>query len=291
MAWSTPATFSTVAPGKRHREAEEPQGDGGLVGIHTHELPPLKRARGAGKAKGILKAARSAARTRQKPAARIPKQMLNGKPKKAGRGAERLATSNSQGIYHQLLPGPSFQQGWTVEPAEGQPTWVEGSVDEGAAHRTDGTVQQQQQEEVTVPIQIPRIFKPRHRMLLQASEADFARGVVQEIKCRLCPDTKLKNFQQFKRHCNTREKHPLEINFCDQCGDFFARSDSLRRHRDQPPEQCRKVTPEEAAQKRRATEEAHEEFIRKLEQGLKTEPFSQDMKERYPESSKKDRRQ
>ena len=52
------------------------------------------------------------------------------------------------------------------------------------------------------------------------------------------------------------------------------------------------VTPMEAAQKRKATEEAHEEFIWRLEHGLKTgqdigKPFSRIIKDKYPKSSKK----
>jgi hypothetical protein len=287
----------TLAPagalGKRRREAEQPQalGDGGPAGAHTHEMPPPKRARGGGTAKGIPKAARSAARTRRKPAARIPNASTDSKPKEAGRGAERLATPSSQGIYHQSLPGPRFRQGWAVEAADGKLTWVEGSVDEEAVHHIDSTVQQQQ-EEATELLVIPRKFKPEYRLLLQASEADFARGAVQAIKCRICPDTKLKNFEEFKRHCRTTETHPLEIHFCDHCGDFFARLDSLKRHRNLPPAECIKVTPAIAAEKRRVTEDEHEDFIRRLEHGLMTgedigRPFSQIIKEKYPESSKK----
>jgi hypothetical protein len=240
---------------------------------------------------GILEAKRSAARTRHNLVARIPETKINGKPKEAGRGAERLATPNAHGIYHQFSLGPSFQQGRMVEPADGKPTWVEGSVDEEAAHRIDSTAQQQQ-EEATELFEIPRKFKPGYRLLLQASEADFARRAVQTIKCRLCPDTKLKDFEEFKRHCKTTETHPLEIHFCDRCGDFFARRDSLKRHLNQPPAECRKVTPVKAAEKRRVTEEEHENFIRRLEHGLTTgegigRSFSRIIKDKYPESSKK----
>jgi hypothetical protein len=52
--------------------------------------------------------------------------------------------------------------------------------------------------------------------------------------------------------------HPLEIHFCDRCGDFFAHRDSLKRHR--------KVTPVKAEEKRRVTEDAHEDIIQRLEQ-------------------------
>jgi hypothetical protein len=111
------------------------------------------------------------------------------------------------------------------------------------------------------------------------------------IKCHLCPDAKLKDFEEFKRHCKTSETHPLVIHFCDRCGDYFAR-DSLNRHRELPPAECRKVTPEKAAEKRRVTEEAHGEFVWRLQHALMTggdvgRGFSQIIKERYPTSAKK----
>jgi len=225
------------------------------------------------------------------PVARIPKQNSNGQPKEAGRGAERLATPSLQGIYHQSLPKPSFQEGWAVDAADGKPTWTEGSVDEGAVHHIDSTVQPQH-EEATDLFVIPRKFKRAYKLFLQASEADLARGAVQAIKCRLCPDTKLKDFEEFKRHCRSTEKHPLKIRFCDCCGDFFARQDSLKRHCKLPPVQCLKVTPVKAAEKRRVTKEEHKAFIWRLKHGLMTgddigRPFCQIIKKKYPESSKK----
>ena len=252
-------------------------------------MPPQKRARG--RVSGILKARQSTSRTRHNLLARIPEQQKGNAPKEAGRGAERLATPNAHGIHPQSLLGPGFQQGWVVKPADGEPTWIEGSVDEEAMHHIDSTVPQQQ-EEATELFDIPRIFKPWYRLLLQASEADFARGAVQVIKCRLCPDTKLKDFEEFKRHCRTTETHPLEIHFCDRCGDYFARCDSLKRHRNQPPAECHMVTVKKAAEKRRVTERTHQDFIRRLEHCLMTgknigKPFSQIIKEKYPESSKK----
>jgi hypothetical protein len=171
---------------------------------------------------------------------------------------------------------------------------VEGSVDEEVVHHIDNTVQQQKNQEATGLFTIPRKFKPEHRLLLQASAADNARNAVQAIKCRLCPDTKLRDFEEFKRHCRTSEMHPRVIHFCDRCGDFFARVDAFRRHCRLPPAECRKATPAMAAEKRRETEEEHESFIGRMEQALTTgegignlKGFSQIIKEKYPESSKK----
>jgi hypothetical protein len=111
------------------------------VVTNGHDVPPQKRARRT--TSGILEAKRSMARTRHNIVARIPEQSINVKPKAAGRGAERLATPSAHGFYRQSSLGPSFQQGWPVEPAHGKPSWVEWSVDEEAEHRIDGTVQQQ----------------------------------------------------------------------------------------------------------------------------------------------------
>jgi len=285
---------STVALGKRCREAEEPHGNEGL-GINTHEIPRQKRTRGGGATNGILNAARSVARARHKPVARIPKAKISRKPKEAGRGAERLVTPNAQGVYHQSSPGPSFQQGWAAEAADGQLIWVEGRVEEEVSHHNDSTTQQQQQQEKggnDKRFKIPKKFKEGHKALLVATEAELERGAVQEIKCRLCPDIKLKTWENYKRHCDTMEAHPLKLYICNRCGDFFARGDSLQRHKNNSPRECDNATPEEAEAKRRETQKAHDEFIGRLEGCLKTGedigiPFSRIIKKKYPKSSKK----
>ena len=108
VSWPTPAAPATSAPvvalGKRRRE--EPQGVGAPI-----SNPLQKRSRG-NHTKGILKATRSADRARHKSVARIPITMIKYEPKEPGRGAERLATPNTQGVQHRPLQGPSFQQGW-----------------------------------------------------------------------------------------------------------------------------------------------------------------------------------
>ena len=297
--WPAPTAtvVPTVALGKRRREAEEPHVDGGQVEVNANEIPPPKRARGGGATKGggvtsgNLKAAQSAARTRHKPEARNPESKISGKPKEAGRGAERLATPNAQGIYHQSSLGP-LQQGWVEEAANGTLIWVEGRVDETVVQHSDSAVQQQQQQDEEENkrnmVRIPKKFKPVHRALLK----DLKDGMVpEEIRCRLCPDTKLKSLEEFKRHCETNEAHPLRLSFCDTCGDHFARADSLGRHRKKPPPECKMVKPEKAAEKRRETQLAHNEFLEMLEECLRTGgdivPFSQIIKGKYPESSKK----
>jgi hypothetical protein len=139
---------------------------------------------------------------------------------------------------------------------------------------------------------IPKTFKAGHKALLVATQADWDRGAIQDIKCRLCPDTRLKTWEDFKRHCDTMEAHPLKIAFCNFCGDFFARVDSLERHCKNRPPECRDATPEKASAKRVETQKAHVEFTERLEVFLRTgegigKPFSQIIKDMYPGSSKK----
>jgi hypothetical protein len=274
-----------VTSGKRRRD--ESHDDGAPVEIHSYEMPPRERT-GTGKATGIL-AARSAARTRRKPAARIPKTTKNGKPMEVGSGARKLAAPNSQGNHHLPLLGPRFPQGWAEEDADGRLIWVEGSVEEG--------VMEQQREQVQEDklFKIPQDFETVHEALLAATRADWARGAVKEIKCRLCPDARLNTWVRFRRHCETAEGHPLRIYFCDDCGDFFARNDSLKRHRENPPVECLNIPPGKADEKRRMTQNAHDEFIAKLEGCLGTGedigmPFSHIIKNKYPDSSKKRKR-
>jgi hypothetical protein len=177
-----------------------------------------------------------------------------------------------------------------MEAADGQLIWFEGSAEEEAEY---STVQHKHKQEGAQDkqLKIPKTFKPGHKALLAATEADWSRGAIQEIKCRLC-DTRLKTWDDFKRHCDTMEAHPLKISFCNHCGDFFARKDSLERHYKKRPSDCVSVIPEEAVRKRRVTQQLHKQFRARLEQALEKRedigmPFSQIIKEKYPESSKR----
>jgi len=212
-----------------------------------------------------------------------------------GRGAERLATPISQGIHHQSLLGPSLQQGWAAEAADGQLIWVEGSVGD-VVKGIDSTVppppppEPQDEEEY---FEIPKDFKTGYQALLVATQADRARGAVRDIKCRLCPDAKFKKWGEFKRHCDCTETHPLTIHFCGRCGDYFARSDACQRHYESRLPKCLQVGPSKADAKRTATQRAHHEFIERLEAYLTTGEedvgmsFTRIIKDMYPDSSKK----
>ncbi|KAI0297592.1 hypothetical protein B0F90DRAFT_1738387 [Multifurca ochricompacta] len=139
---------------------------------------------------------------------------------------------------------------------------------------------------------IPKRMKDRHRALLLATKADWDRRTIGELKCRLCPRAGFGSWEDFKRHCDTMEAHPLCIHFCDRCGDFFARADSLKRHKKSMPDRCIKVAPGMAEVKRIETTRLHEEFKGRLERCLRTgeeigKPFAVIIRELFPESSKK----
>ncbi|KAI9513173.1 hypothetical protein F5148DRAFT_1156645 [Russula earlei] len=148
------------------------------------------------------------------------------------------------------------------------------------------------------PFRISKRLNKRHRSMLEATSADWARGAVCALKCRLCPDAKFSSWEDYKRHSDTAEAHPRTISFCDSCGDYFARGDSLIRHRKNPPPECLDVSPDVAENKRTATRKAHEDFGEDLDGFLNSDgevrglrPFSEKIKEMYPKSSKRGSRQ
>jgi hypothetical protein len=300
ISWPIPAApvISEPIAGPLKRRRDEFHGDE-APGAIDYPVPSQKRVRDD-KANGIP-AARSVARTRHKAVAWIPKTKVKMESKETGRGAERLAAPNSQGLPYRPLPGPNFQQGWVVEAADKRLDCVEGSVEEGGAvHHNGSMVQQQQQGEEEGAnhkhkhLEIMKILKPEHRALLADTQDDGTPGKIPEMRCRLCPNSRFKSWSEYKRHCTTSEAHPFNIFFCDNCGTYFARADLLSCHRRLPPPQCvaAKSEPEKVKEKRIETERAHEVFKEGLRNFLRTGegiwiPFSQIMKEKYPDSVKK----
>ena len=296
--WSIPTTTDivevgpatsvfSVALGKRRREVEAPYGNGDSVVANNYEMASHRRVRGDNG--GVLEAVRSVARTCHKPETRIP-ESRNGISKEAGHGAELLMAPNAQGMYHHSSLGPSFQQDWVETTVQGQqPPWVEERVEEEVLHRIGSIILQQAEEE---PIQMSREFGKGYKTLLSATETEWEHKAVSKIRYRLCPKAEFRAWGNFKRHCDMAEAHPLKISFCEDCGDFFARSDSLERHRKSPPDECLNVAPERAEVKRQETERVHKEFMETLERSMGTGeeigmPFAQIIKSMFPESSKK----
>ena len=286
--------------GKRRRGVDDALKDGGQETIDDHRPCPRKK----GKAKmavtaGVLEADKPAARTQSR---------KNQKSKALGRGAERLATSIVQGVSDRSRHGPSVQQGLTGAIAQEQMPRVEGSAEgvtvyhvDSMAPKDDNVVDnmkdsKSEEAESGALFYIPKTLDTRHKALLDATSDDWARGTVRVLKCRLCPGAGFSNWEIFRRHCNTMEAHPDKISFCEHCGDFFARSDSLIRHYDRRPQECRNASPAMAGIKRRETERVHADCEEKLKCSLKTnedigKPFAQIIKEMYPESSKRGSRQ
>ena len=308
ISWPIPAAPVTSEPiaGPLKRRRDEFQGDE-VPGAIDYPVPSQQRVRDD-KTNGIP-AARSVARTRHKAVARIPKTKVKMESKEMGRGAERLATPNPQGLHYRPLLGPNFQQGWAVEAADKRQdcvegsvvegSVVEGSVEEGAAHHNDSTVQQKQQQQEGAKhkhkhLEIMKKLKPEHKALLADTQDDGTPGKIPEMRCRLCPNYRFNSWPEYKRHCTTSEAHPLNITFCDDCGTYFARADLLRSHRQNPPPQCAaaKSEPEKVKEKRIETEMTHKVFLEGLRDFLRTGegtwiPFSQIMKKKYPDSVKK----
>lgn len=78
-------------------------------------------------------------------------------------------------------------------------------------------------------------------------------------------------------------------------GDFFARSDLLKRRSEHPSAESLGIPPEKTDKKHGMTQDTHDEFIVELERSLGTSedigmPFSQIIKNRHPDSSKKHKR-
>ncbi|KAH9982808.1 hypothetical protein BGW80DRAFT_1555843 [Lactifluus volemus] len=251
--------------GKRSRDVEGTYDN-------DHQPHPNKKAM---EANAVLESRWPSNRAHHKSATRTPTDK-NQKSKTVGCGAGKLVATTAQEVSHQYLLGPSVQQVLMWPTAPEKPTWVEGSAVE-ATQRT---------------LQDPPRLKERHRALLAATQADWERAAVDVLKCRLCPDADFSDFEDFKRHCDTSEAHPLKISFCSHCGDFFARGDALKRHYDKPPGECVKAVADKADLKRRETVRAHKAFEERLARWLKTGeeiglPFAHLIKEMFPNSSKK----
>jgi hypothetical protein len=282
--------------GKRPRGEEETRSD-----LQDNSIGgPPKRVKRKERTNRVLEAGGPISRAHQMPMTRTLVD-IKSKSEVAGRGAGKLAVPNAHEVYSQSLPGPSVQQELVVTTAQGELPWIEGSTEEVSWNHTDSIMWQQEavnganeesEDEERRYFRIPRRLSQRQKRLLEATPDDLAHGTVRELKCRLCPEAVFGNWEDYRRHCKYTEAHPIELSFCDFCGDFFAREDSLKRHRRNRPATCKKATPNEAQAKRTATEQAHKEFEEVLERFLETneeigEPFAQRVKAMYQDSVKR----
>jgi hypothetical protein len=301
-----PASTRTIL-GKRLHGEEGRSGDYVRVvdDINTPYTP--KRVKRKLMLNGVLEATGFTSRIPQKPANRTLTR--SGKDSEAAeRRASKLAAPNAQGVSYQSLPGPRVQKDLVGTTVQGKLPWVEESEKETIWYYAGSVVQQQRNSKSAMDrgrerrdgekahFEIPKRLSQRHKSLLEATSEDLAREEVRELKCRMCPNAGFSNWEDFKRHCDLMEAHPLKILFCKHCGDFFARSDSLERHHKHRPPECFDVSPTEAEAKRTETKRVHEAFKEKLEQCLESDkaigtPFAQIIKAMYPNSSKRGSRQ
>jgi hypothetical protein len=288
--------------GKRPRGADEASGN--QVGVldgdyrsHQH-----KRSKRNMAVSGVLGAAGSMSRAHHKSATRTP-EGINSKSEAVRRGAGKLAAPNACEVYYQSPLGSSVQRVLMGTIAQGKLPRYEGSEDGLTEQYTSSAVEQQDTainakngEREDEAFRIPKRLSERHRGFLRATSDDWERRAVGMLRCRLCPSAAFGNWEDFKRHCDFSEAHPLKIMFCEHCGDFFARMDSLKRHQASRPPECLSVTPTEAEAKRRATNNVYKTFKNKLEDYLKDDeeigtPFAHIIKEMFPSSSKRGSRQ
>ena len=271
----------------------------GSLETEDHVPGPRKKEKGLSKIQGILEVEPSSRRAQHKSATRNPTRNIR-KYKAVARGARGHAAASAQEFHERFLAGPSFQQGFTGVIAQGL-TWVEESAQGEDLRQIGGAGQQQEQvtqngtgtEETELRFPIPASLRERYSKLLGATEADRERGSVNELRCRLCPYARFSTWEGFKRHCDTTRVHPWEISVCDHCGDYFGRSDSLKRHRSRQPRVCQRAVRERAEAKGRDIKRLHEAFKAQMMCCLDNggdigTPFFRVVKAKYPSSSKKE---
>ena len=187
----------------------------------------------------------------------------------------KLTRSTSQEVYYQTSPGHSVP--WELI-GTASASWVDERELVGMQGGVGSEVPQQigkhnaesdraGGEEL---LRIPARLDERQRLMLQTTQADLERQAVEDIKCKLCPNTRLSGWDDFERHCDTSEKHPLTVFFCGRCGVYFGRKDSLHRHIQTDTKACRDTTEDQAALRRQVTEQLFKDFNVRLDRCLRT---------------------
>ncbi|KAH9029405.1 hypothetical protein EDB85DRAFT_1528868 [Lactarius pseudohatsudake] len=277
------ASGTDGAIGRNDTEAE---------GYGCYDPRQKKKVRGL-----ILGVSGSLSRAQHKSVTRNPNRETNHKSKAVEHDAGGHAATSAQGLYGRFLTGPSVQQQLSEATTQGL-TWVEESAHGEEPRKMGGTWKQQQQaaqngagaEEARQHFPIPRSLRERYSKLLAATEADWERGAVNELRCRVCPGARFSKWEGFKRHCDTTRVHPWDIYICDHCGDYFGRSDSFMRHSRRRPRVCQKAVPERAGAKGRDIRRLHEDFKARMVRCLNDGgdigvPFFRIVKAKYPSSS------
>jgi hypothetical protein len=284
--------------GKRLRGADKASGNQVKAVDDDSRNHQHKRSKRNMATSGVLGAAGSTSRAHHKSATRTP-EVMNCKSKAVRRGAGKLTALNAYEVYDQSPLGSSVQRVLMETIAQGKLPWYEGSEDELKEQDTSSAMEQQDTaisakngEREDEAFRIPKRLSERHRGFLLAMSDDWGSGTVGLLKCWFCPGAAFGNWEDFKRHCDFSEAHPLKIMFCEHCGDYFAWMDSLKRHQTSRPPECLSVTLIEAEVKRRETNKVYEAYKEKLEECLKNDeeirnPFAQIIKEMFPNSSKR----
>ena len=243
-----------------------------LIVVNGDRSEPNMRKRVKQSAVGTMGAA---ARTigRPSPATRT-QQVKNDNSKEVVCGA-KLTRSTSQEVYHQTLLGHSVSQELVGIPAA---SWIEERElvgMQGSVGREEPQQIEQHDAESDRPggeelFRIPARLTERQHLMLQTTQVDLGRQAVKDIKCKLCPNTRLSGWNNFEKHCDTSEKHPCTLFFCDRCGVYFGRKDSHRRHIETVTKACRDMTEDQAALRRQVTEQLFKDFSVKLDRRLRT---------------------
>ncbi|KAF8261585.1 hypothetical protein EI94DRAFT_1789386 [Lactarius quietus] len=163
----------------------------------------------------------------------------------------------ARGLYPYPLSGLSAPQETAASPDQEQ---IElGPQTRGSTEGRDGL------------FTIPSNLTERQRLMLRITEGEVQHGAVHVIRCKLCPTVALGSWQCFQRHCNSSEDHPAEFTFCNQCGDYFGRRDSKKRHEAKKNQEGCRTTPRAHAEwKKATTRQLFDSFNVRMEHCLRT---------------------
>ena len=305
---AAPADVLLLPPmGKRDRETDDNLDSEGLGTDKGHGLDLRKRAKSDEPATiGVLEAEGTTNTTGHNSAVKGPAEINTTSKAVECRAGVPMITI-AQGGSGRLPQVPSIQRESTGTSAQEMLPLVGESTQGETWAQRDSVARQEEEEVHSVEggqlgltkddiIDNVKQFDEYYMPFLEATSEDFAQGFLYVLKCKLCPRADFRTWDNFVRHCKTAEAHPLKIFFCERCGTFFARHESLKLHREKLLSACVSFPPPDAEDKRKETKRIHEEFKKNLKNYLETnegnwKPFAQIVKEKYPKSSKRGSRQ